>query len=81
MNTGYPPGYPLSLSGLRHRQVKSSTLIAEAANDPTLIQLGHVLPGAARVIGQGVNETYRGPVETGGPTLNCYIKFLEIREL
>ena len=40
-----------------------------------------MLPGAARVIGQGVNETYRGPVETGGPTLNCDIKFLEIREL
>ena len=53
--------------------------MTEAANDPALIQLGHALPGAARIIGQGVNETYRGPIETGGRIVSCYIKFLEIR--
>jgi hypothetical protein len=33
--------------------------MTEAANDPALIQLGQVLPGATRIIGLGGNETYR----------------------
>jgi hypothetical protein len=53
----------------------------EAANDPAVIELGHVLPGATRVMGLGVNETYRGIVETGGRTVNTYIKFLTVREV
>jgi hypothetical protein len=55
--------------------------MTEAANDPALIQLGHVLPGATRILGLGVNETYRGVVESGGRAVNCYIKFLDIREV
>jgi hypothetical protein len=39
---------------------------AKTGNDPALIQLGQVLPGATRIIGLGGNETYRGVVETGG---------------
>lgn len=55
--------------------------MTEAANDPALIGLGHVLPGATRIVGLGGNETYRGIVEVGGLSLNCYIKFLAIREV
>src|SRR5438105_3998474 len=55
--------------------------MVDAANDPALIQLGHVLPGATRILGLGGNETYLGVVETGGRAVNCYIKFLDIREV
>jgi HipA-like protein len=55
--------------------------MAAAANDPALIGLGLVLPGATRIVAQGVTETYRGVVEVAGQPLGCHIKFLGIREL
>jgi hypothetical protein len=55
--------------------------MSEAANDPALVQLGQVLPGATRIVGLGGNETYRGVVETGGRPVNCYIKFIDVREI
>jgi hypothetical protein len=53
--------------------------MTEAENDPALIGIGLVLPGATRIVGLGGNETYRGVVETGGRPVNCYIKFLDVR--
>ncbi len=40
-----------------------------------------MLPGATRILGLGINETYRGVIETGGRTVNAYIKFLDPLEV
>jgi hypothetical protein len=58
-------------------------MASAAANDPQLIELGVLLPGATLLPGgeKGVSETYRGIVEAGGQPISCYVKFLELREV
>lgn len=47
-----------------------------------MIGLGHLLPGAARLgADSGLNETYRGIVETKAERLTAYVKFCPGKEL
>jgi hypothetical protein len=49
---------------------------------PTMIELGHFLPGGAPLTSdKGVNETYKGVIEVGQATLSAYVKLLPDRQL
>ena len=47
------------------------------------IGLGHLLPGGTRLTGDetGVNETYRGAVETASDKRLAYVKLLPAKQL